>query len=320
MQEATRGRAAARGRETGRPRLRLGMRRREAIEGYLYCLPWIIGFLVFILGPTLVSLYLSFTRYDILRPPLFVGLDNYRRAATIDPLFWTSLWRTFYFALLTVPASILASLGLAMLLNRQFRGVVLYRTAFFLPHLVPIAAATLIWLWILHPRYGFLNALLGLFGIPGPGWLNSVEWAIPGLALIALWRSAGGNPMIIFLAALQGVPKELQEAATLDGANAWQRFRNVTLPSISPAVFFNLVLGLIAALKVFAIALIATDGGPAYATYFFAVHIYKHAFAFFNMGYAAALAWVFLLIVVALTWVQFHFRKRFVYYEDDRRS
>ena len=216
-----------------------------------------------------------------------------------------------------VPAAILVALGLALLLNRPIRGVSFYRSAFFLPHLVPIAASAVIWLWILDPRYGILNAVLASVGVDGPGWLTSTSWAIPGIALIALWMAAGGNTMIIFLAALQGVPRDYHEAATIDGANAWQRFWYVTLPMISPALFFNLILATIAALKVFTIPMVATNGGPAYATYLYAVHIYKQAFEFFNMGYAAALAWVLLLIVIALTMVQFGLRRRWVHFEGD---
>jgi multiple sugar transport system permease protein len=300
-----------------RPRPLWSARRREALTGYLFLAPWAAGFAIFIAGPTLVSAFLSLTRYDILRPPLFVGLDNYWRAAFNDPQFWASLGRTGYFALLMVPAALTIALGLALLLNRRTPGVALFRAAYFLPHLVPIAAAAVIWLWILDPRFGPLNALLGWLGIPGPGWLTSTSWAIPGIALIALWMAAGGNAMIIFLAALQGVPRELTEAATIDGAGAWQRFRHVTLPMISPALFFNLILAIIAALKVFTIPLVATEGGPAYATYFYALHIYMQAFQFFNMGYAAALAWVLLVIVMILTLIQFRLRRRWVHFEGD---
>jgi multiple sugar transport system permease protein len=283
----------------------------------LFLAPWIIGFTVFIAGPTVASLFLSLTRFDILRPPLFIGLGNYTRMVNADPQFWGSLLRTFYFATLMVPAAILIALGLALLLNRPVKGVAVFRAAYFLPHLVPIAASAVIWLWILDPRYGILNKFLATFGVDGPGWLTSTNWAVPGIALIALWMAAGGNTMIIFLAALQGVPRDYHEAATIDGANAWQRFRHVTLPMISPALFFNMILATIAALKVFTIPMVATSGGPAYATYFYAVHVYKQAFEFFNMGYAAALAWVLLLIVVVLTLIQFGLRRRWVHFEGE---
>lgn len=310
---------AARGGRTParRAAYRLTIRQREWLTGYLFLAPWIVGFTVFVAGPTLASLALSLTRYDVLRPPVFIGLGNYLRAFGGDPQFWGSLLKTIYFALLMVPAAITAALGLALLLNRPSRGVAVFRAAYFMPHLVPIAAAAVIWLWILDPRYGPLNAFLAWLGIDGPGWLTSTEWAIPGIAMIALWMAAGGNTMIIFLAALQGVPRELHEAARIDGAGAWHRFRHVTLPMISPALFFNLILAVIAALKVFTIPLVATGGGPAYATYFYALHVYKQGFEFFNMGYAAALAWILLVFVMTLTWIQFRLRRRWVHFEDE---
>jgi multiple sugar transport system permease protein len=209
-----------------------GLRRREAIEGYLYLLPWAVGFLALVAGPTLASLALSFAKYDVVSPPTFIGLGNYIRAFTADNLFWPSLARTVAYALAFVPLALLASLLLALLLNRGLRGTVALRATVFAPHLVPIVAGTLIWAWIFHPR-GLVNYLLSLVGLPGPGWLGTVEWAIPALVIMAVWRAAGGNTMIIFLAGLQGVPQELYEAAEIDGAGRWGRFRHVTLPLIS---------------------------------------------------------------------------------------
>jgi multiple sugar transport system permease protein len=294
------------------------LRRREAIEGYLYLLPWAIGFLGLVAGPTLVSLGLSFTKYDVVSPPTLVGLDNYVRAVTADTLFWPSLGRTIAYAVAFVPLALLASLVLALFLNQDLRGRAALRAVVFVPHLVPIVAGTLIWAWILHPR-GLVNYGLSLLRIPSPGWLGTVEWAIPALVIMAIWRAAGGNTMIIFLAGLQGVPRELYEAAEIDGAGRWGRFRHVTLPMISPTLFFNLILGLIAALKVFAPAFVATGGGPAYATHFYALHLYQNAFSFLQMGYASALAWIFLVIVVALTWLQFRLGARWVHYEGETR-
>jgi len=299
-------------------RIRSRLARREALEGYLYLLPWALGFLVFVAGPMIASLGLSLTNYDLIRAPVFNGIDNYVRAFTADNLFWPSLGRTFYYAIAIVPLIILASLLLAIFLNNPLRGRVTLRTIAFVPHLVPIVAGTLVWVWIFHPR-GLLNYLLSLVGIAGPGWLSSIEWAIPALVLMGVWRAAGGNTMIIFLAALQGVPAELYEAAQIDGADSWQRFWRVTLPMISPALFFNLTLGIIGALKVFAPAYVATEGGPAYATWFYALHIYQNAFRFLQMGYASALAWLFLVIVLMLTWIQFRTSARWVHYEGDTR-
>jgi multiple sugar transport system permease protein len=294
------------------------MRRREAIEGYLYLLPWAVGFLAFIAGPTAASLFLSLTRYDVVTPPTFIGLDNYARAFGGDKLFWPSLGRTFYYAAAFVPLAILGALGLALFLNRAFVGRYALRALVFVPHLVPIVAGTLIWAWIFHPR-GLINYGLSLVWIKGPGWLGTVEWAIPALVVMGVWRAAGGNTMIIFLAGLQGVPQELYEAAEIDGAGRWRRFWHVTLPMISPTVFFNLVLGVIAALKVFAPAFVATKGGPAYATWFYALHLYENAFSYLQMGYAAALAWLFLVVVLALTALQFWLARRWVHYEGEVR-
>ena len=266
------------------------------------------------------SLYLSLTRYNIAQPPQFIGLENYRQALQGDQLFWPSLGRTFLFAIVMVPMGVAASLLLAVLLNQRLRGTSLYRTVFFLPSLVPAVAAAIVWRVVLNKDAGVLNQLLGLVGIAGPSWIGSVEWAIPAVLVIALWQSAGGNRMIILLAGLQGVPQELYEAAEIDGAGHWDRFQHVTLPMVSPALFFNLILGVIGALKVFTIAFVATKGGPAYATWFFALHIYTQAFEYFNLGYAAALSWVFFVVMFLFTFVQFRLSRRWVYYSGEGRS
>jgi multiple sugar transport system permease protein len=219
-----------------------------------------------------------------------------------------------------VPLGVLASLGAALLLNQGFRGTVLFRTVFFLPSIVPIIASVLIWLWILQPSIGVMNYLLSLVGIPGPPWVQSTTWAIPSLVILSLWSTAGGSRMIVFLAGLQGVPTELYEAAKIDGASAWQRFLHVTLPMISPTIFFNVVISIIGALSVFTVAYIGTQGGPAYATYFYVYHLYVSAFQYSLMGYASALAWVFLVIVLALTFLQFKLQDRWVYYAGDESS
>jgi multiple sugar transport system permease protein len=265
----------------------------------------------------LASLYLSLTSYDIARPPSFIGPANYARALSIDPQFWPSLAKTFYYALVVVPVGLTCSMLLASLLNQGLAATNVFRTLYFLPHLTPIVATAVVWKVILHPDVGLLNAGLYYIGIKGPGWLSSVEWAIPALMIMALWRGIGGNSMMIFLAGLQGVPGELYEAASIDGANAWHRFRHVTVPMLSPTVFFNLVLGVIGALQVFASALVASRGGPAYATWFYALHIYTEAFVNFQMGYAAALAWIFFVIVLTITYVQVRLSGRWVYYAGE---
>ncbi len=295
-------------------------RRREALEGYLYLLPWIIGFILFTGGPMLASLYLSLTEYRITSPPVWIGFENYKNAFTVDPLFWPSLGRTFYFALVAVPIGLVGSLLLAMLLNQNVLGKSWFRTIFFLPGLTPIVAAALLWTVLLQPETGIVNYLLEQVGIPGPKWFGSVAWAIPGLILMTTWGSVGSNRMIIFLAGLQGVPASLYDAASIDGANGWQKFWNVTLPMISPTMFFNLVLGIIGALQIFAAALVATNGGPAYATWFFALHIYTQAFQYFEMGYGSALAWIFLVVMLCFTYIQFRSSARWVYYEGETNS
>jgi len=291
------------------------LRRRHILEGYLYLTPWLIGYVVFTAGPVLASLGLSFTSYNLISPPTFVGLANFVEAFTKDQQFWPSLERTFRYAIVSVPLGIVGSLLVALLLNVRVRGTTVFRTLFFMPSLVPIVASTVLWAWLLQPDWGLVNlALFKLTGQPGPRWFQDPSWAMPGLISLALWTSIGGTRMIIFLAGLQGVPQELYDAAAIDGANRWQRFRNVTLPLITPTVFFNLVLGIINALQVFTVVFVVTGGGPAYATWVYALHIYKQAFSYFSMGYASALAWVFLLIILALTWLQFKISRRWVYY------
>lgn len=295
-----------------------GERRREAIEGILYTSPWIIGFVVFILGPLAASLYLSFTKYNVLRPPRFIGIDNFVYMFTTDQLFFPSLVRTFYFALLSVPIAMVLSLLVAILLNQKLFATTVWRTLYFLPTLTPIVAAALLWRWMLNPDVGLINYLLGLIGIDGPGWLSSTTWAIPSLALMGLWASVGGSRMIIFLAGLQDVPQEMLEAAEIDGAGTWAKFRHVTLPMITPTVFFNMVLGIIFALRTFDIAFVSTAGGPARATWFFSLHIYQNAFTSFDMGYASALAWIFFIILFLLTYIQFRLSGRWVFYAAER--
>src|SRR5579884_148850 len=291
------------------------LRRRHILEGYLFLAPWLIGYVVFTAGPVLASLALSFTSYNLISAPRFVGLANYVEAFTKDQQFWPSLGRTFQYAIVSVPLGVVGSLLVALLLNIRVRGTSVFRTLFFMPSLVPIVAAAVLWIQLLQPDWGLLNgALYTATGIHGPRWFEAPEWAMWGLIALALWTSVGGTRMVIFLAGLQGVPAELHDAASIDGAGAWGRFWNVTLPMITPVVFFNMVLGVIASLQVFTSAFVATGGGPAYATWFYALHIYKNAFSYFSMGYGSALAWLFLLIILALTWFQFKVSRRWVYY------
>ena len=290
------------------------MRRREALEGILYLSPWIVGFIVFVAGPLLASAIMSFTKYNVLRPPTFIGLNNYIYAFTKDDLFLPSIVRTFYYAIVLVPIAMAGSLIVAMLLNQKLIATTVWRTMFFLPTLTPLVATALLWRWMLNPDVGLVNYLLSQIGIKGPGWLNSIEWAIPALVLMGLWASVGGSRMIIFLAGLQDVPVELLEAAEIDGAGRWARFRHITLPMITPTVFFNLVLGIIFALRTFEVAFVSTAGGPARATWFISLHIYQNAFVSFDMGYASALSWLLFVLLFALTFLQFRLSGRWVFY------
>lgn len=286
----------------------------DALWGYVFLLPWLLGLVIFFLGPLLASVYLSFTKYDVLSPPHFIGLQNYRMAFFTDPLFWPSLLRTFEYSVAVVPLGLIGSLLLAILLNRGMKGTSVFRTLFFIPSLTPVVALALLWTWLFHPTVGPINAALQFIGIHGPGWLTSQRWALPALILITLWSTWGGSTMIIFLAGLQGVPQSLTDAAEIDGAGRWAKFRNVVLPMISPTLLFNLILGVIGALKVFTLAFVATNGGPSYATWFFALHIYNQAFKYFKMGYGSALAWIFVVILLVFTVIQLKSSQRWVYY------
>jgi multiple sugar transport system permease protein len=291
--------------------------RREAALGYLYISPWLAGFLIFTIGPIIASAYFSLTNYEMLAPPRFVGLQNYARALGKDPIFWTAVYNTTYYAVLFVPLSIAGSLAAALLLNVRIRGQAMFRTMFFIPSITPTVASVLVWVWILSPDFGPLNNALYLIGIQGPGWLSSPLWSKPSIILMSLWSSVGGSTMIIFLAGLQGISRELYEAAEIDGANLWQEFRNITLPMLSPAMFFNVVVGMIWALRVFTPAYVATNGGPTYSTEFYILYMFTTAFQFLSMGYASALAWIFFSLVVLLIVLQVWLGRRWVYYEGE---
>ncbi|MCB0144597.1 MAG: sugar ABC transporter permease [Caldilineaceae bacterium] len=299
--------------------LQLGLRHREALAGYLLLAPWLIGLICFIAGPMMASAYLSFTRYDIVNTPEFIGLKNFLEIFGEDRLFWPSMLLTFKYALILVPFSLLGSLLAAMLLNQALLGTTWYRTFFFLPHLTPIVAAAVLWSWLFNPDVGPINhwirTLTGIENVPG--WFRDPEWAFWGLIITAMWGAIGGNTMLIFLAGLQGVPQELYDAADVDGANRFDKFRHVTIPMLTPTIFFNMVLGIIGALKVFALAFVATQGGPAYATWFYSLHIYTKAFKYFEMGYASALAWIFFFVMFVFTYIQFQSSKRWVYYAGE---
>lgn len=280
-------------------------------------MPWLLGFLIFIAGPMIASAYISMTRYTIAVPPEFIGLSNYNRAFFADPNFWPSLQRTALYTLLAVPLGIAGSLLLATLLNQEIKGKALFRTLFFIPTLMPLVASGVLWTWLLQPEVGLVNTMLWRLGIAGPGWLGDPRLALACIVAIVLWGSIGGGRMIIFLAALQGVPKELGEACELDGGGAWAKFWNVTVPMITPVIFFNLVLGVLDAVGVFAIAYVATEGGPNFATWFYMLHLVNQALRFQDMGYASALAWIFFVIVLVITFIQVRASTAWVYYAGE---
>ncbi|HEX4840916.1 MAG TPA: sugar ABC transporter permease [bacterium] len=292
--------------------------KREALIGFLLILPWVIGFLAFTAGPMLISLFLSLTRWDVLTPPIFVGLSNFQRLAQ-DPLFWKSLYNTMIYTILNVPLSLAGSLSLALILNRRVRGVSIFRTLFYLPELTPLVATSLIWAWVLNTHFGILNYLLSRLDLPPVPWLESTTWALPSIVLMSLW-TVGGSRMLIFLAGLQGVPEELNEAAALDGASSWARLWHVILPMLSPVIFFNLVLGVILSFQVFTPAYIVTNGGPADSTLVYGLYLYRNAFQYFQMGYASSMAWMMLLLLLAFTWLQFRLLQRWVYYAGEVRA
>jgi len=302
------------------------LRRDEVFWAYIFLLPWIIGLTVFIVGPILFSLVLSFFSYTLGRDYQFIGFDNWIRAFTQDDLFWGSLGRTFLYTAIVVPLSVMGALLIACLLNQKLRGTAFFRTVFFLPHLTPIVAATYIWLWLLNPQYGFVNEIVFQLGYhltglgwKAPAWFSDPFWALPALTLVALWAAIGGNMMVIFLAGLQGIPQELYEAASIDGATPRQRFWHVTIPMITPTLFFNSVLACITAFQTFDVAFIGTKGGPAYATWLYGLHIYRTTFEFFEMGYGSTLAWILFLALSVFTFLQFRASRNWVYYSGEGR-
>jgi len=296
-------------------RWRPGIERREELMFYLLISPWIIGFVVFIAGPMLSSLYLSLTEWDLLQPPQWAMLDNYVTMLFRDPLFWHSLKVTLFYTVGTVLLGTTGSLLLASLLNQSIRGVSVYRAVYYLPSVISGVAVAHLWRMVLNPEFGLLNLGLGFLGIQGPGWLADPQWALPSLILISLWGLGGG--MIIFLAGLQAVPRQLYEAAEIDGAGRWACFWNVTLPMLSPIILFSLIVNTIDSFQVFTQVYVLTGGGPANATNVYALYLYQNAFRFFKMGYASAMAWGLFFMILAVTVLQLKVAPRWVHYEAE---
>ncbi|AKJ63608.1 extracellular solute-binding protein [Kiritimatiella glycovorans] len=280
--------------------------------GLISAAPWIIGFVALIGGPLLFSIVLSFCRYDVLSPAVFIGLDNFSRMFVEDDLFFKSLGNTV-FMIIGVPLGLATGLGMALLLTQKVRGVALWRTLFYIPSIVPHVAASILWIWIFNPSGGLLNQALGIFGLEGPLWLQDPRTAKPALILMSLW--AAGGTMIIWIAGLKSISESYYEAAAIDGASAWQKFRFITLPMLTPYILFNLIMGMIITFQVFTQAFIMTGGGPVNSTLFYVYHLFNQAFRYLNMGYAAAMAWFLFLIIAVLTFFQLKASKKWVHYE-----
>lgn len=285
----------------------------DNIVGYLFFSPWLIGLVFFNILPILSAIYYSFTRYSVLQPPRWVGLGNYYEMFYADELFWKAVYNTLYYAIFSVPLGLIFAVVLAMFLNYKVWGLTFFRATFFLPSIVPGVAAAVVWAWMLHPEYGLINDMLGRLGLPGPPWLTSEVWSKPAFILMSLWGI--GSTAIIFLAALQDVPQHLYEAAEIDGANLFQRARYVTMPMLTPAIFFNLVMGVIGAVQIFTQVYVISDGGPVWSTLFYVFYLYRQGFQYFNMGYASALSLVLFGITLIFTLLLMVTSKRWVYYE-----
>ncbi len=289
------------------------LHRREARAGLLFVLPWLLSLLIFTAYPVLAVLYLSLTDYNVVQPPQWVGLQNYRTMFTADPAFWTSVGNSAYYALLSVPLGLAGALGLALLLNMRARAMGVYRTCISLPVLVPPVASTIIFIVLFDPDNGPINALLQQLRLPSVGWLTDPTWSKPALVILSLWGL--GTGALIFLAGLKEIPQSLLDAAAIDGAGPWQRLRHVTLPLLTPVILFNLVMGVIGSFHIFTQALVVggTTGKPLESTLMFMVHIYRNAFRYFAMGYASALAVVLFLAVLIVTLAIFRSARAWVY-------
>jgi multiple sugar transport system permease protein len=286
--------------------------RREALDGYLFIAPWLIGFLIFVAGPMLGAIALAMMSWDLIGSPEWVGLANFRQLFT-NRLVGISLWNTAYYTFLSVPLQLTVALSTALLLNQRLQLQSWFRTAFYLPSVMPAVAMTLLWLWVLNPDIGLANSLLRLVGLPTLKWFYDPVLAKPTFILLSLWTT--GNTMIVFLAGLQGIPQSLYEVAEIDGARWWQRFRYITLPMLSPVILFNLIIGIIGSFQVFTNAFLLTNGGPQNATLFTVLYIYRLGFEQSNMGLASALAWLLFLIIMVFSLIQLRLSRSWVYYE-----
>lgn len=291
----------------------LSLAAREALTAYLFVLPGLAGFLVFMVIPVVVSLGLSLFEWELLLPPRFAGLSNYQ-ALLKDKQFHQVLRNTVYYVAGVVPLNIVMSLGLALWLNQRLRMIGFYRSVFFLPVVTVTVAVSLIFKFMYEPQVGLINTALRALGLPGPNWLGTTAWAMPALTLMSVWKGFGYN-MVLFLAGLQGIPRTVYEAASIDGAGTWQRFRHITLPLLSPTTFFAVVMTIISSFQVFDQARVMTNGGPASATNTIVLYIFQNGFEYFKMGYASAVAWVLFAAIFLLTLLQMRLQRQWVHYD-----
>jgi len=302
----------------GHPRRHHRFARNEALAFYLFASPWLIGLLGLTIGPMIASLVLSFADYPVITPAKWIGFANYLKLFTDDKLVWQSLRVTFLYSIGALPLILGCSFLVALLLNQGMRGVRIYRTIYYLPAVISGVPVAVLWMWMLSPQFGLVNNLLATVGIKGPDWFFSKTWVLPSFILMGLWGM--GVTMVIFLAGLQDVPKHLYEAAEIDGAGAWTRFRHVTLPMVSPIILFNLIIGIIDSFQIFTPALIISNGGPDNASLFYGLLLYNNAFRYLKMGYASALAWLMFVIIVVLAALVFRLTGSLVYYEGSLRK
>ncbi|SFT27109.1 carbohydrate ABC transporter permease [Paenibacillus sp. BC26] len=291
--------------------------KREAVAGYLFIAPWIVGFIVFVLGALLTAFYVSMTDWDLLTPSKWIGAENYNTLLH-DKKFWISLRVTVIYVVTAVPLGIVFGFSIALLLNQKIKGLSIWRTIYYFPAILSGVAVSLMWMWVLNPDFGVINLLLSYVGIQGPGWIASPTWALPSLVIMSIWGAGGG--MIIYLAGLQGIPTELYEAAEIDGCSKWKKLWKITIPMMTSVIFFNLIIGMISAFQTFTEAYVITNGGPDNATLFYAMYLYQNAFKFFKMGYASALAWVLFLIILLMTLLLFATSRRWVYYASGEEN
>jgi multiple sugar transport system permease protein len=285
---------------------------RRAVTGYLFMLPFILGFLLWFLVPALVAVWLTFFDWNMIQDPTYIGLENFREILR-DRLFTQSLKATSYYTLVSVPLSLALSFLIALLLNAKVPGMSVFRTIYYLPTIVPAVANAVLWNFVFNTEFGLVNALLRALGLPKIMWFQDPEWAMPALIIMSLWGL--GNSVVIYLAGLQGIPEVLYEAAEIDGAGRWAKLRHVTIPLISPVIFFNLIMGIIGSFQVFTAGFLITGGGPQNATLFYVLYTYRTGIQYFDMGYAAVLAWILFFIILGLTLLIFRYVGRLVYYE-----